>query len=173
MITIDQINPAHELGFGDGGYLAVATDGTVTVTLYGEYTADDLRLPDIESAHARLAAKIAELREAPGYGDTFVPCWLFFHASALEVPIVVSPPGRSYLAPAELREQDARNYPHDEPCPRCGRRQWTDENDQETCQACGANFSDPETIDAPPETCLLCGGKIRAGRCRDCGTVAS
>jgi len=40
-------------------------------------------------------------------------------------------------APAEVREQDARDHPHDDPCPRCGRRQWLDENAQETCQACG------------------------------------
>jgi len=38
---------------------------------------------------------------------------------------------------AALWEQDAREFPHDEQCPRCGRRQWTDEQHQETCQACG------------------------------------
>jgi hypothetical protein len=41
------------------------------------------------------------------------------------------------FAPADVREADARDYPHDEPCPRCGRRQWTDENAPETCTACG------------------------------------
>jgi hypothetical protein len=48
----------------------------------------------------------------------------------------VYPDTRNY-APAEVREQDHRNHPHDEPCPKCGRRQWTDEANQETCQACG------------------------------------
>ena len=50
---------------------------------------------------------------------------------------------RRLLAPAAVREQDARDYPHDLPCPRCGRRQWgvgyadpTDKQ-QETCSACG------------------------------------
>jgi hypothetical protein len=54
----------------------------------------------------------------------------------------------SQLASAELREKDKRSYPHDEDCPRCGRRQWstgpltvdpmnpTDE-EQSTCGACG------------------------------------
>jgi len=144
MIDLDEINPAHELGFGDGGYLAVATDGTVTVTLYGEYGRDDLALPSIEAAHARLAAKIAELRESPGYGDAFVPCWLFFHATGLEIPIIVSAPSNALFASAELRAQDARDYPHDDPCPRCGRRQWTDENEPEVCQACGADFTNAE-----------------------------
>jgi ribosomal protein L37E len=36
--------------------------------------------------------------------------------------------------------QDALDHPHDDPCPRCGRRQWTDENNPETCQACGVAF---------------------------------
>jgi hypothetical protein len=45
------------------------------------------------------------------------------------------------LAAEWIREHDAHNYPHDEPCPRCGRRQWTDEHAQETCQACGTNFA--------------------------------
>jgi hypothetical protein len=38
---------------------------------------------------------------------------------------------------AALQEQDRWAYPHDDPCPRCGRRQWTDEHAQETCQYCG------------------------------------
>jgi len=43
-------------------------------------------------------------------------------------------------APAEIRVQDCLNYPHDEHCPNYGRRQWTDENAQTTCQACGTEF---------------------------------
>ena len=34
-------------------------------------------------------------------------------------------------------ERDRLDYPHDEPCPQCGRRQWTAEHAPETCQACG------------------------------------
>jgi hypothetical protein len=147
MITLDEINPAHEPGYGDGGYIAVGTDGSHAVTFYGESVGDHY-FAGFESAHAALVARIAELRQAPGYGGAFVPCWLFFHASALEVPIVVSPPDCSFYASVEVREQDARNYPHDETCPRCGRRQWTDENDPETCQACGYRF-DPDAPSTP------------------------
>jgi len=50
------------------------------------------------------------------------------------------PDTRAY-APADVREQDHRDHPHDEPCPRCGRRQWTDETAPETCQACGYRFN--------------------------------
>ena len=66
-------------------------------------------------------------------------------------PIKTYPDERGF-APAEVREQDARNFPHDEPCPKCGRRQWglgkdvTDpvnptDAEQETCGACGTSFS--------------------------------
>lgn len=48
--------------------------------------------------------------------------------------VLTYPPPAGLLA---LWKQDARDYPHDEDCPRCGRRQWTDEHDQETCQYCG------------------------------------
>lgn len=59
------------------------------------------------------------------------------------------------MASAELREQDARNFPHDEPCPKCGRRQWglgpgtadpmnPSDAEQETCGACGTNYSDAQ-----------------------------
>lgn len=44
---------------------------------------------------------------------------------------------------AALCEQDARDCPLDDPCPRCGRRQWTDEHHQDTCQACGWTLSAP------------------------------
>ena len=48
----------------------------------------------------------------------------------------------------ELIEQDARNYPHDEQCPRCGRRQW----------GLGAEVADPmNPSDAEQETCGSCG----------------
>jgi len=57
------------------------------------------------------------------------------------------PDTRSY-APAEVREQDARDFPHDEPCPRCGRRQW----------AIGDWVEDPDNpSDAEQETCGACG----------------
>lgn len=52
------------------------------------------------------------------------------------------------FAPAWLREEDARDFPHDEPCPRCGRRRWglgpgtvdashPTDAEQATCGACG------------------------------------
>jgi hypothetical protein len=47
------------------------------------------------------------------------------------------------FAPAEVRRQDHLAFPHDEPCPNCGRRQWLDENAPQTCQACGINFAQP------------------------------
>jgi hypothetical protein len=57
------------------------------------------------------------------------------------------------LASAELREADAKHYPHDDPCPRCGRRQWglgsdvedpmnPSDAEQETCGACGYKYGD-------------------------------
>lgn len=151
MITLDEINPAHEPGFGDGGYLAVGTDGKIAVTFYGESVGKARLFDNMTDAHAALVARIAELREAPGYGDAFVPCWIFYHATALELPVIVSPPARALFASAELREQDAHDYPHDDPCPRCGRRQWTDEQEPEVCQACGANFADFDP-DAEPSS---------------------
>jgi hypothetical protein len=48
--------------------------------------------------------------------------------------IATKPRFARYLA---VREEDWRMYPHDEECPRCGRRQWAGEFTQETCQACG------------------------------------
>lgn len=57
--------------------------------------------------------------------------------------VEVYPDTRNY-APAEVREQDHRAHPHDEPCPNCGRRQWTDEQAQETCQACGCTLKDDD-----------------------------
>lgn len=45
--------------------------------------------------------------------------------------------GTRGLAPAEVREQDHRDHPHDEPCPRCGRRQWAEGDPPEACSACG------------------------------------
>lgn len=40
---------------------------------------------------------------------------------------------------ARLRQvaADVRVYPHDLACPGCGRRQWTDDDAPDTCQACG------------------------------------
>jgi len=147
MITLDEINPGHANGYGDGGYIAIGTDGSHVVTFYGESVGDGVTgFGDIPSALAALEARIAELRNAPGYGSAFVPCWLFWHATGLELPIVVSPPERSYFASAELREQDALDFPHDDPCPRCGRRQWTDEDDPTRCQACGAWFSEDDEL---------------------------
>lgn len=57
------------------------------------------------------------------------------------------------FAPAEVRERDAWDYPHDEPCPRCGRRQWglgpgtvdpgnPTDAEQQTCGACGYFYSE-------------------------------
>jgi ribosomal protein L37E len=45
-------------------------------------------------------------------------------------------------APAEVRKRDALDHPHDEECPKCGRRQWTEETAQEVCQACGYDITD-------------------------------
>lgn len=41
------------------------------------------------------------------------------------------------FAPASVRAQDKRDYPHDEDCPKCGRRQWGGPDPYETCTACG------------------------------------
>ena len=69
---------------------------------------------------------------------------------------------RRYLAAAGLDEittalsdieQDARIYPHDKPCPQCGRRQWTDPDNRTTCQACG--FYAPEDVPATAP-CWVC-----------------
>lgn len=49
----------------------------------------------------------------------------------------VPPPLVGDLAPAEVRRLDHLHHPHDEPCPRCGRRQWLDEADPQRCTACG------------------------------------
>ena len=57
-------------------------------------------------------------------------------------------PDTRHLAQTEVRAQDARDYPHDEDCPKCGRRQWglgagtvdsdnPTDTEQETCGACG------------------------------------
>lgn len=63
--------------------------------------------------------------------------------------------GTVSFAPAEVRAQDARNFPHDEDCPRCGRRQWglgpdvadpmnPSDAEQETCGACGYRFQESD-----------------------------
>ena len=64
------------------------------------------------------------------------------------------------LAPADVRAQDALDYPHDDPCPRCGRRQWTDEHAQETCQACGFTHQPAgEIVTTPTEPAVYyCAG---------------
>jgi hypothetical protein len=72
--------------------------------------------------------------------------WAATYADDHDVPVY--PDMRRY-APAEVREQDARDYPHDDPCPICGRRQWTDEHAQETCQACGFVFTGEGAQDDP------------------------
>lgn len=66
----------------------------------------------------------------------------------LEVVLAADKPDTTTLASEELREKDKWSYPHDEDCPKCGRRQWgtgpltvdpmnpTDE-EQSTCGACG------------------------------------
>lgn len=41
---------------------------------------------------------------------------------------------------AALAKQDRRAFPHDDDCPRCGRRQWTGQRDQSTCQYCGHRY---------------------------------
>jgi len=62
------------------------------------------------------------------------------------------------MAPAEVRRQDHLDFPHDEPCPRCGRRQWglgpdtadpmnPTDAEQETCGACDYRFSDERPDD--------------------------
>lgn len=59
------------------------------------------------------------------------------------------------LAPYEVRQEDARSFPHDEPCPRCGRRQWglgpgtqdpmnPSDEEQSTCGACGTYFKEDQ-----------------------------
>jgi hypothetical protein len=53
-------------------------------------------------------------------------------------------PDTRAFAPEAVREQDYHDYPHDKNCPRCGRRQWTDEHAQETCQACGYTLTEDD-----------------------------
>ncbi len=52
---------------------------------------------------------------------------------------VTSYPDERAFAPADVRKQDALDHPHDESCPRCGRRTWgeTDDGTEDTCQSCG------------------------------------
>ena len=50
--------------------------------------------------------------------------------------VEVYPDTREY-APEEGREQDKWDFPHDEDCPRCGRRQWGGPDPYVTCTACG------------------------------------
>jgi ribosomal protein L37E len=45
--------------------------------------------------------------------------------------------GQAVMSTTPQQEQDRWDYPHDTACPRCGRRQWTNEAEPETCQACG------------------------------------
>lgn len=74
-------------------------------------------------------------------------------AYAHDHDVEVYPDTRGF-APAEIRLLDARDYPHDEPCPSCGRRQWGDEPDElhPVCQACGATAGE----------CVICGGELVA-----------
>jgi hypothetical protein len=52
-----------------------------------------------------------------------------------------------------LAALDARTFPHDEPCPRCGRRQW----------GLGKDTVDPQNpTDAEQETCGECGFRLTA-----------
>jgi hypothetical protein len=64
-------------------------------------------------------------------------------------------PDTRFYAPADVREQDHRDYPHDDPCPRCGRLQWglsastvdpmnPTDTEQETCGGCGYTLTDAD-----------------------------
>ena len=69
--------------------------------------------------------------------------------------------------PLSDAEQDARARPHDDPCPRCGRRQWTDPGNQTTCQACG--FYAPEGVPATAP-CWVCEREDRESEALYTGT---
>jgi hypothetical protein len=43
---------------------------------------------------------------------------------------------RRYAARLRHIAADVRAYPHDLACPGCGRRQWTNDDEPDTCQAC-------------------------------------
>jgi hypothetical protein len=73
---------------------------------------------------------------------------------------VTTYPDERRFAPAEVRAQDHLNFPHDDPCPVCGRRQWAigdwvedpdnpSDAEQQTCGACGYVWTDEEV---PPMT---------------------
>jgi hypothetical protein len=73
-----------------------------------------------DAALRRSIRMTAEMREAAGDPQR----WAAFRA-------------RWQPAPEGVRAADALDHPHDDPCPRCGRRRWTDEEHPRTCQACG------------------------------------
>ena len=77
--------------------------------------------------------------------------WANRHADTHDVPVY--PDTRAY-APEAVREADKLAFPHDEDCPRCGRRQWglaaadpmnPTDDEQETCGACRYVLQDEDT----------------------------
>ncbi len=87
-------------------------------------------------------------------GEDRARVWSAEYANDHDVPVY--PDTRAYVpasyAPAGVRAQDARDFPHDEDCPVCGRRQWAlgpdtadpanpTDAEQLTCGACGTSFA--------------------------------
>jgi hypothetical protein len=105
-----------------------------TVTFVTALSAAAAALAAVKAGHD--AARAAE-PDAPPWET---PEWALLMTPRERAIVIVAAETVPNPAPAEIRVQDCLNYPHDEHCPNCGRRQWTDENAQTTCQACGTEF---------------------------------
>ncbi len=105
-----------------------------TVTFVTALSAAAAALAAVKAGHD--AARAAEPDALPWQ----TPEWALLMTPRERAIVIVTGETVPHPAPAEIRVQDCLNYPHDEHCPNCGRRQWTDENAQTTCQACGAEF---------------------------------
>ena len=101
------------------------------VTFVTALSAAGAALAAVKAGHD--AARAAE----PDAQPWETPEWALLMTPRERAIVIVAAETVPHPAPAEIRVQDCLNYPHDEHCPNCGRRQWTDQNAQTTCQACG------------------------------------